>query len=76
MEILHVLNVMTHTHLFVGGVAGALAAFTTDLLAFKKFQDWHDFTTYSWRVATFRWTQGFVLGMVGASVWGAAIGTA
>jgi hypothetical protein len=73
---LHLLNVITHTHVFLGGVTGALAAFTTDVLAFRRFQSWHDLAEYSWGVASFRWVQGFVLGLIGASVWGAAIGTA
>jgi len=46
--------------------AGALAAASTDFLAFKKFQTFSEFKDYNWRVAVFRWTQGAVLGVAAA----------
>lgn len=44
--------------------AGALAAASTDLLAFRKFQSATEFKDYNWRVAAFRWGQGAVMGVL------------
>jgi len=45
-----------------GAAGGALAAAWIDIAAFRKWQDWNEFMTYKWGLATWRWFQGFVIG--------------
>lgn len=57
-----------------GAIAGAIAAASVDLSAFRAWKRWHDILTYDWRVATFRWFQGAVLGAFAAAGFGALLG--
>lgn len=52
----------------VGALTGFGAAVVVDFAAFKKFQSWNEFATYSWGVASFRWFQGVVTGAFGGPV--------
>jgi hypothetical protein len=52
----------------VGALTGFGAAVVVDFAAFKKFQTWDEFATYSWGVASFRWFQGIVVGALGGPV--------
>jgi hypothetical protein len=55
-----------HTTVGQGVVAGVLAAAAVDYHAFKAWQSWHEFATYSWGTASFRWMKGAVVGAVTA----------
>jgi hypothetical protein len=46
----------------LGAANGALVAARIDFLAFKAWKDWSDILAYDWRIATFRWFQGAVIG--------------
>ena len=45
-----------------GMLTGFLTAATVDLAAFRTWKRWEDAARYSWRVASFRWVQGMVVG--------------
>jgi len=57
-----------------GAIAGAIAAASVDLSAFRAWKRWNDILSYDWRVATFRWFQGAVLGALGVAGVGAVLG--
>lgn len=53
----------SYTH---AAVIGIVTAAGVDLQAFRAWKTFHDFATYSWDTALFRWAQGGVLGLVAA----------
>ena len=64
---------LAHHPLMHAAIAGAIAAAGTDLLAFRSWQSWHEFTTYRWSVASFRWFQGAVTGALAFAGLGAVL---
>ena len=64
---------LAHHPLMHAALAGAIAAAGTDLLAFRSWQSWHEFATYHWSVATFRWFQGAVTGALAFAGLGAVL---
>lgn len=50
-----------------GALQGALAAATVDLLAFRKWSSWDDAAKYDWSVASWRWLQGAMTGLMAAA---------
>lgn len=65
------LTAVLHSPLAKGAASGALAAFTTDLLAFRKWTSFHDAVEYDWSIALFRWCQGAFFGAIAAAGLGA-----
>lgn len=55
-----------HSPAGVGALGGFLAAIRVDYVAFKAWHTWHDFQSYSWGTASFRWVQGGVIGAISA----------
>lgn len=55
-------------------LTGALAAGAVDFAAFRSWKTWHDVETYQWKVASFRWFQGAIVGLVTSGVLNAVIG--
>lgn len=49
-----------------GALAGLLSAAAVDYAAFRSWDDWQDFTSYRWGLASFRWTQGAIIGALTA----------
>lgn len=45
-----------------GALVGTGTAALVDYGAFRKWQKWSDLYQYDWRVASFRWAQGAVVG--------------
>ena len=45
-------------------IAGALAAASVDLAAFRSWKTWGDVQHYNWTIASFRWFQGAVVGAI------------
>lgn len=56
------LVLVTHSIVFQGAVSGLLAAAIVDFHAFLAWKNAHDFVTYDWGTALFRWAQGAVTG--------------
>lgn len=52
--------------LVAGALSGLLSAAAVDYAAFRTWDDWHDLTSYSWGLATFRWVQGAIIGAIAA----------
>lgn len=46
----------------IGALGGWGGALRVDVMAFRSWQGWDEFATYQWRVASFRWFQGAVIG--------------
>ena len=59
-------TVVGHSPYFHGAVVGAISSAVVDFQAFRTWKTWHDADTYSWGVASFRWIQGAILGVVTA----------
>lgn len=59
---IEILHAFLKTPMGVGILGGILTAARVDYAAFKAWRSWHDFQTYSWGVATFRWVQGAIIG--------------
>lgn len=55
-----------HSRILHGAITGMLAAAMTDLMAFRRWQFWHDAVTYNWQTATWRWFNGAVIGAASA----------
>lgn len=51
----------------VAAGAGALAAASTDIASFRTWKNWDALLTYDWKLASFRWFQGAVLGGLAAA---------
>lgn len=45
-----------------GVLVGVGTAALVDYGAFRKWQSWKEFAEYDWKVASFRWFQGAVVG--------------
>lgn len=52
-----------------GALKGWALAFAFDLGNFRGWQKWDDFATYDWKVASFRWAKGAVLGALAGLGW-------
>ena len=63
---LEALHQAMHTPAGRGALTGLLSAAAVDYAAFRSWDDWQDFTSYSWGLASWRWLQGAVVGAVGA----------
>lgn len=57
---------LLHSPVGIGALAGLLAAMRIDYDAFRAWDEWQDFRSYRWGLATFRWAQGAVIGAVSA----------
>ena len=55
------------TPLGVGILGGILTAARVDYAAFKAWHSWADLRSYSWSVASWRWTQGAIIGAATAA---------
>lgn len=65
LELLHAAhNALVHTPVGKGFLVGVMTAAVIDFNTFRMWKSWHDFATYDWGVATFRWVQGGVVGAV------------
>lgn len=58
-----VMSIAAHP-ITVGGFKAAVAAALIDFAAFRKWQSHDEAMTYRWRLAMWRWAQGFVVGAV------------
>lgn len=58
------LQSLSHSPIVHGAITGALASAVVDFQAFKTWTTFHDFVTFNWATAAFRWLQGAVLGAV------------
>ena len=45
-------------------IGGLTAAVAIDIVEFRKFKSWDDAARYDWGVASWRWFQGFVTGLL------------
>lgn len=50
-----------------GATIGFMNAAVLDIVEFKKFQKWDDVAKYDFGVASFRWFQGIIVGMLTGS---------
>lgn len=66
MQYLTMAHALLHSPVGIGAVAGLLAAARIDYEAFQTWDEWRDFQTYSWSLASFRWVKGAVIGAVSA----------
>ena len=57
---------LLHTPAGIGAIGGLLAAARVDYAAFRQWDTWHDLTDYSWGIASWRWTQGTIIGALSA----------
>lgn len=57
---------LLHNRIVQGALAGLGAAALVDFNAFRSWKSWQDASTYDWKVASFRWLQGAVVGAVAA----------
>lgn len=48
-----------------GAFTGALGAARADYQAYISWDRWQDFQSYDWRLASFRWVHGAIVGAVG-----------
>ena len=70
---IHVLHVFAHTLIARGIVTGAISAALVDLSAFRAWRTWDEAIRYDWRMASWRWAQGAVLGALGAAGYDAVV---
>ena len=73
-DVLHFMNVVTHSHAFQGIITGVGTAAHIDYQAFVTQKSWDDLIRYRWGLATFRWFQGAVIGAVSGSILGNYLG--
>jgi hypothetical protein len=55
-----------------GAIAGAISGASVDFAAFRAWKNAHDFVSYDWGTAAFRWAQGAFFGVMTAIGLGAA----
>lgn len=55
---------LLHNPVAIGIAVGVLSAAKVDYAAFKSWQCFHDAAVYNWRLASFRWLQGAIVGAV------------
>lgn len=65
MEWLTYLNELLHTPAGIGAIGGVLSAARVDYAAFRSWDEWTDVVSYSWRLASWRWFQGALIGALG-----------
>lgn len=61
----------TATPIGIGIASGFIAAVGADIVAFRSWKTFDDARAYDWKVATFRWVQGVVLGAISGAGLGA-----
>lgn len=60
-------------HLAIGAASGLLVAAHLDYAAFQSWKSWDDALHYNWRMATWRWVQGAIVGIVSSGAVGAFV---
>lgn len=50
-----------------GALTGFVSAAIVDFAAFRSWKSWQDGLAYSWSIATLRWVQGIVGGLLAAA---------
>jgi hypothetical protein len=58
----------------LGAWGGFYSAIESDIDRFRGWQSWGDVRAYNWKLATFRWCKGAVMGLAGGLTGGLAIG--
>lgn len=61
------LAAVLHSPIAHAALAGALTAAAVDFQAFRTWHTFHDFVSYNWGTALFRWFQGAVIGAATAA---------
>lgn len=56
-----------HSPIAHAALVGALTSAAVDYQAFRTWHTFHDFTSYAWDLALFRWVQGAVIGAATAA---------
>ena len=64
---------LAHNQLVRGAASGIVTAAIVDIGAFRGWKTWHDAATYDYKLASWRWFQGAVLGALTALGWGSVI---
>lgn len=63
-----------HSSFMLGGLSALFPVALVDYLAFRHFQNFHEFAEYQWNTALWRWTQAIIGGGLAATLFRGMVG--